>query len=374
VSRPSSALLIQLAVSLVLLALLVRRFPLHEAVASLGRLRSRTIVMCVALSLIGYWGRAQRWSLLLERVGVRVPAWTSYRLTLVGTFYGIVTPGRVGEFARILHVSAPRTATLSAAIWDRVADVLILEALCLPAFALVPAWRGPLLVAYLALVAATLVGVVVLGSPAALALVIRGVPALGAARLGANQPALAAGSGVQASAGARSLRVVLAAWLLRDLKAMRRGAARGLPSSAARQPPVALAAWACVNRPAAVFSQFGAGAATGAVFSLALFTVILVPASRLRRDAARRGASPPARAIATAPGPLVIPAQPVLDRARPGLRMHVATIGNRYLFGDTISTQVALRSCTASRSPGPTRARVPAADGVSFWWAARRTT
>ena len=126
-SRGALAFTLQLAVSLVLLVLLARRVPFHDAADALGRLRPGTLASCVALSLVGYWGRARRWSILLERCGVTLPSRTSYRLTLVGTFYGLVTPGRVGEFARVLHLDAPRTATLSSAVWDRVADILILS-------------------------------------------------------------------------------------------------------------------------------------------------------------------------------------------------------------------------------------------------------
>ena len=282
-SRPGGALLGQLVVSLVLLALLVRKVPLHEVAAAVGRLRAGTLVACVALSMIGYWGRARRWSILLERVGVRIPAVTSYRLTLVGTFYGIVTPGRVGELARVLHVSAPRTATLSAAIWDRVADVLILEALCLPAFVLVPAWRGPLLLAYLALVAVTLAGIVLLASPAALSLATRMVPALSGplGRWGASSDQL-----LRSGVGARSFgwggffyvfMYVIGWLLLRDL-APRAPALllAGLPViPLLGNLPVALGGLGLREQvSAAVFTQFGASGATGAVFSLSLFTTI----------------------------------------------------------------------------------------------------
>src|SRR4029077_9078682 len=77
-----------------------------------------------------------------------------------------------------LHMRAPRSATLSASVWDRVADVLLLEAMCVPAFVLVPAWRGPLLLAYGALVLATAGGIAVLASPRIMAAVARWVPAL----------------------------------------------------------------------------------------------------------------------------------------------------------------------------------------------------
>ena len=66
------------------------------------------------------------WQSLLERAGLVMRTWRSYCLTLVGTFYGLFTPGRVGEFARVLHLDAPRSRTLPSVVWDRVADVVLL--------------------------------------------------------------------------------------------------------------------------------------------------------------------------------------------------------------------------------------------------------
>jgi uncharacterized membrane protein YbhN (UPF0104 family) len=298
-SRPGVTLLLQLAVSLALLFLLARKLPLHEAAGALARLKPATLVAGVALSLIGYWGRARRWSLLLERAGVHLGALASYRLTLVGTFYGLVTPGRVGELARVLHVPASRSATLAAAIWDRIADVLLLELLCAPAFALVPAWRGSLLLAYLGLVAVTLAGIACLASPRLMASVARLVPAL-------QRPAelwnAATGRLFRKGVTVASLGwgaffyvfMVAAAWLLlRDLSPHASPLLlTGLPViPLLGNLPVALGGLGLREQvSAAVFSRFGAGAATGAVFSLSLFVVVtLVPgllgfaASLLRR-------------------------------------------------------------------------------------------
>ena len=282
-SRGALAFTLQLAVSLVLLVLLARRVPFHDAADALGRLRPGTLASCVALSLVGYWGRARRWSILLERCGVTLPSRTSYRLTLVGTFYGLVTPGRVGEFARVLHLDAPRTATLSSAVWDRVADILILELLCVPAFLFVPAWRGPLLLTYLALVAFTVAGVVALGNPAVLRGVARIVPVLArpAERwAGYSRGLLLGGVGV-ASFGWGAFFYVFnyaVAWLLiRDLVPHASPLLLvGLPViPLLGNLPVALGGLGLREQvSASVFGQFGAGAANGAVFSLLLFTTV----------------------------------------------------------------------------------------------------
>ncbi|MBI5711346.1 MAG: flippase-like domain-containing protein [Candidatus Eisenbacteria bacterium] len=176
--RPVLGVLLQIAVSVGLLALLARRIPVAEVGVALARVRPATVAGSIALALVGYWGRAWRWNALLQRAGVTMPGRTAYCLTLVGICYGIVTPGRVGEFARVLHLSAARAKTLTSVVWDRVGDVLLLEVMALPAFVAIPAWRGPVLWAYLALTAFTLAAIWALDHPAALAALGRLLPRL----------------------------------------------------------------------------------------------------------------------------------------------------------------------------------------------------
>jgi uncharacterized membrane protein YbhN (UPF0104 family) len=286
-NRARAALLLQLTVSVVLLAVLVRQVPLSAVGATFRRVRPAMLVSAVALAMVGYIGRAKRWSLLLGRCGITLSTRASYRLTLVGTFYGMMTPGRVGEFARVLHVRGPRSAMLASVVWDRVADVLILEALCIPAFMLVPVWRGPLLWAYLGLVAFTLAGITLLGSPAASRFAGRVLPFLAGAAERWNESSrglLRGGAGLASFAwgGFFYVFVYAAAWLLlRDV-------APGVPPRILLgfpvipllgNLPVALGGLGLREQvSAAVFQQFGAGAANGVVFSLLLFGVsTLVP-------------------------------------------------------------------------------------------------
>ena len=286
-NRARAGLILQLTVSLVLLAGIARQVPLADAAAAFRRVAPATLVAAAMLALVGYVGRARRWSLLLGRCGVPLAASTSYRLTLVGTFYGMMTPGRVGEFARVLHVPGPRSAMLASVVWDRIADVLILETMCVPAFAFVPAWRGPLLWAYLGLVGFTVAGLLVLGSPVAARWAGRALPFLArpAARWGDHSQSLLRGGASLASFGWGGLFYVFvyaAAWLLlRDLApGVSPRLLLGLPViPLLGNLPVALGGLGLREQvSASVFRQFGAGAATGAVFSLLWFGVsTLVP-------------------------------------------------------------------------------------------------
>ena len=287
-TRSRWASLAQLAVSAVLLAVLVRQVPLEDLRESLLRVRPGTLVLAFALSLVAYLGRAQRWLRMLARAGVRISGLVSYRLTLLGTFYGLVTPGRVGEFARVLHLRAPRAATLSSVVWDRVADVLILELLCVPAFVFVPDWRGPLLLAWGLLVVFTAGALWVLSSPVAMHAAASRLPTLSAPLREWSQSSngmLRSGvSGASAWWGLFFYALTYpAAWLLlRDI------APEASPLLLLGLPllpllgnlPIALGGLGLREQvSAAVFDQFGAGAANGAAFSLAWFAVVtLLPA------------------------------------------------------------------------------------------------
>src|SRR5262249_56883980 len=92
-----------------------------------------------------------RWA----RGGSGLPLPRAWCLTLLGVGYGLATPGKLGEFARVLRLGVPRSQALASVVWDRATDVILLEALSLPAFLLVPAWRGPVLGVFSAVVLAT---------------------------------------------------------------------------------------------------------------------------------------------------------------------------------------------------------------------------
>jgi uncharacterized membrane protein YbhN (UPF0104 family) len=307
VNRARWSFVLQLTVSVVLLLLLLRKVPLRDAGAAFRHVSVPTLLGAVALTMIGYWGRARRWAMLLARCGIALSTAASYRLTLVGTFYGMMTPGRVGEFARVLHVDGPRSAMMASVVWDRVADVLILETLCVPAFVLVPAWRGTLLWVYLGTVAFTLAGIALLASPAASRLAGRALPFLAGAanRWGDSSQSLLKGGASAASFAYGGFFYVFmygAAWLLmHDLApGVSPRLLLGLPViPLLGNLPVALGGLGLREQvSAAVFLQFGAGATTGAVFSLLLFTVstllpgllgVLIAATPWARTSARAG-------------------------------------------------------------------------------------
>jgi uncharacterized membrane protein YbhN (UPF0104 family) len=216
---------------------------------------------------------------------VRISLAESYRLTLLGTFYGLVTPGRVGEFARVLHLGLPRSRTMPTVLWDRLGDVLLLELLSIPAFVLLDAWHGPLLIGYLLVVMATVVLVAALDSGRVLELVARLVPR---ARVWIERWGSGATGVLRSAAFVRGLMGGLFFYALNFLGAflLMRELTPASPAALALIFPVIVLLG---NLPlafgglglreqvaASAFARFGTSAAAGPVFSLLWFAVITV--------------------------------------------------------------------------------------------------
>jgi hypothetical protein len=322
----------RIAVSVALLAWVAARLDPRAALAALARVHPSTLGLALALALAGYWGRALRWSYLLRHAGVSISNRDAYRLTLVGIGYGLVTPGRIGELARAFHLDVPGARALPSVIWDRLADIVLLEALSIPAFVALGVGAGgapgrgggPLLWAYLAVVLVTAAGMAALDSPRALAALARRIPTaagwLGAWGGGAT--------GVLRSAAfARGLLAGLFFYALNFA-----GAALLLSELAPAHPPQLTLLFPVIillgNLPIAfgglglreqvsalAFARLGTAASVGPVFSLLWFMVVtVIPAligfaivptrwgrARARIEHPARGATGAERPIAEPP-------------------------------------------------------------------------
>jgi uncharacterized membrane protein YbhN (UPF0104 family) len=105
--------------------------------AAIGRVLSGARFEWVALAALLIFPmlafKTARWRLLQRAVGISpAPFGDSYRAYFEGLFLGLVTPGRMGEFVRVRHLTAhgaPLGTASATVLWDRIIDVLGLLAL-----------------------------------------------------------------------------------------------------------------------------------------------------------------------------------------------------------------------------------------------------
>jgi hypothetical protein len=82
------------------------------------------------LILLMVYLKGVRWSYLLKMQGVSYPIWDSYLIYMGSLFWGTVTPGRVGDFMKVLYLKRDRAMSMgkgmSSVLVDRVFDLYIL--------------------------------------------------------------------------------------------------------------------------------------------------------------------------------------------------------------------------------------------------------
>ncbi|MBU1073288.1 flippase-like domain-containing protein, partial [bacterium] len=99
----------------------------HDFRQGLARFPPTGIPLLVGLSLANYLMRFGRWSLYLSRLSLEVPRRESWAL-FFATFAMVVTPGKLGEIYKAVHLrdkrGVPLSAGLSVLIAERLTDVL----------------------------------------------------------------------------------------------------------------------------------------------------------------------------------------------------------------------------------------------------------
>lgn len=76
------------------------------------------------LNLPVLWLKSYRWNILLGWQGHRVKTGDTFLYYLAGTYLGVITPGRVGEFVKVFYLKEAGTATISQGIPGVLADRL----------------------------------------------------------------------------------------------------------------------------------------------------------------------------------------------------------------------------------------------------------
>ena len=86
------------------------------------------ILLALTAPLIGimYAIRTKKWQILLGSVDVAIPFWNAYKIVLVSTFYGALTPGRVGELSRSFYLKEKKAKTMPTIMVDRMVDIFCL--------------------------------------------------------------------------------------------------------------------------------------------------------------------------------------------------------------------------------------------------------
>lgn len=106
--RAGLATFLRVAVSVALVAWILRKAPVHEVLESFRSADLRFVLLSVILNPIGYWASVNRWRLLLRSQGGDASFGFLLRSFLVGVFFNNLLPSTIGGDA-VRAVATSRT-------------------------------------------------------------------------------------------------------------------------------------------------------------------------------------------------------------------------------------------------------------------------
>lgn len=145
---------VQVAISVVLLALILRQVQWAEVWAALRRMEAAWLAVAWGLFLLGVGVRAVRWQVLLHALGVRRPLRELTAWYLVGGFFNVILPtGFGGDVVRAVELaqeSGRAARAVNSVLVDRYLGIMVLLAMGLLAAPLRPAAASTLTLALMA--------------------------------------------------------------------------------------------------------------------------------------------------------------------------------------------------------------------------------
>jgi glycosyltransferase 2 family protein len=132
-------------IGILLLVYLISRVQLLELLQLISSADKIWLISGIFLALCMMLVKIERWRWLLYAQGIRFP-FRDAAAAYFSTYYvGIVTPGRAGEFLKIIYLRSKTTTSLGAALvsvlLDRLLDVIVLILLAAAGLTLIPEYN-----------------------------------------------------------------------------------------------------------------------------------------------------------------------------------------------------------------------------------------
>lgn len=118
-----------IAITLILLAILLIKIKPTELINTLESTNFYLLLLSIPIVVALWLVRALKWRVMLNHLGIKKLTRESLRIILIGSFYGMMTPGKVGELARAYYMKEKKAVIVPTIIWEKISDILTLVVL-----------------------------------------------------------------------------------------------------------------------------------------------------------------------------------------------------------------------------------------------------
>jgi uncharacterized protein (TIRG00374 family) len=125
---------------LLLFVLILTRVDLSSLGRTLSQVDPILLLLSIPFFIPAFMIKSVRWGIILQEQGCNTSLRDRFLFNLAGFYVGAITPGRLGEFVRVLYLREQRIPTVTAlfsVFLERVLDMLVIGAVSLLAIPLV---------------------------------------------------------------------------------------------------------------------------------------------------------------------------------------------------------------------------------------------
>ena len=110
-------------------AFILINLDLNRLFSILIEANSQLVLIAVLLSFIGVFFRALKWKVIVKNLGCSLPVWKAVKYYLIGIAFGLITPGRAGDFIKTFYLNKKMNSlskSFSSVVLERLIDISIL--------------------------------------------------------------------------------------------------------------------------------------------------------------------------------------------------------------------------------------------------------
>lgn len=114
-------------------AWIISRLDLNEVVDVAAKTRWYLVLVSLAIGLVAVYVKAFKWKKIVDYSGMHYSSYKSFIAWLVGFAVGMITPGRIGDFYRVVYVKNEKRNSKSSwgmcfatVFLDRILDIIIM--------------------------------------------------------------------------------------------------------------------------------------------------------------------------------------------------------------------------------------------------------
>lgn len=113
-------------ITVILLFFLIYKINPEELISTFKATNFFLLILSLPVVVALLFIRSVKWKILLKHLKIEIPLRESFRVVLIGIFYGMMTPGKAGELARAYYLKEKKAVVVPTVIWEKISDVLSL--------------------------------------------------------------------------------------------------------------------------------------------------------------------------------------------------------------------------------------------------------